>query len=122
MPWQVTIDGKSMLLDELTEDEFVEAASYGEDLTWLRLYVAPASHPKAFYRLLQICAMKMKVDSPPRPTNVKQAAELIPAHIKQVDDDLPSEFDEGGLPLGEADAKVTPTSSTSTAPVVGLRK
>lgn len=121
MAWKINFDDKSVLLDDLTEDVFVEATKQFDDTTWLRLYMSPCSHPGAYYELLKLCARRLEVDEPPRPKNIKESIALM-VHVEAVDDDLPAAFDEAGLPLGtgEADETEMTTSSTSTAPEDGL--
>lgn len=114
MAWKVTIDDKSILLDDLSEDDFVAATKDFEDINWLKLYISPGVHPGAFYELLKQCAFKLEVPAPSKPKNIKESIALL-KHVEQVDDDLPTAFSEGGLPLGDSvDEPVTTTSSTST--------
>lgn len=122
MAWQVNIDGKSILLDDLNEDAFVEATKDYPDTTWLRLYMSPASHPGAYYKLLCYCARVLQVDPPAAPKTIKDSVLLL-QYVEQVDDDLPAAFDEAGLPLGTGveDETETTTSSTSTELEDGLQ-
>lgn len=123
MAWKVTIDDKSMLLDDLTENDFIEATKDLADTTWLRLYMSPGANPAALYKLLTACAKKLDVPIPDAPKNIKQSVALL-QYIEFVEDDLPKAFGEGGIPLEstEADAPETTTSSTSTAPASGPPK
>lgn len=119
MAWKVTIGEKSILLDDLTENDFVEATKDYPDTTWLRLYMSPGAHPGAFYKLLCACARKLELPSPDKPTNVKESVALL-KHVEQVDDDLPKGFSEGGIPLEDSEGETeTTTSSTSTEPDSG---
>lgn len=122
MAWKVTIEDKSMLLDDLTEQDFVDATKDNPEVTWLRLYVSPGADPAAFYTLLCKCAAKLDVPAPAKPKNIKESVALL-KYVEQVEDDLPKAFSEGGIPLGStADAKGTTTSSTSTAPASGIQR
>jgi len=114
MAWKVTLSDKSILLDDLSENDFIEATKDYPETTWLRLYMSPGSHPGAFYKLLCACALKMQVPAPPAPTNVKDSVALL-SLIEHVEDDLPQSFDEAGLPLESSeDETETTISSTST--------
>lgn len=123
MAWKVTVGDESMLLDDLTENDFIEATKDLPDTTWLRLYMSPGANPAALYKLLCACALKLGVPSPDAPKNIKESVALL-QHLEYVDDDLPKAFGEGGIPLEstEADAQETTTSSTSTAPASGRPK
>lgn len=118
MAWKITFGEKSMLLDDLTEDDFMAACAGLPETNWLRVYNSPASNPTAYYRLLGKVAQKLQVPTPDKPQTVKQTVALLD-HIEQVDDDLPNEFGEGGIPLEEV-APATHTSSTSTEPEGGI--
>lgn len=118
MAWKVNIDGKSIMLDDLSADDFVKACKDYPDVNWLRLYTSPASNPGALYELLCLCAAKLEKPSPDRPQNVRDSVSLL-SYIEQCDDDLPTAFDEGGVPLEDTDAPETTTSSTSTGPEDG---
>lgn len=121
MAWKVTFGDKSILLDDLSENDFVAACASHPEINWLRLYISPGANPGALYDLLCACAARLEVPSPDRPKNVKESVELL-GYIEQVEDDLPKAFDEGGLPLEVTeDATETTTSSTSTAPEAGPR-
>jgi hypothetical protein len=119
MTWKVTIHEKSMLLDDLSENDFVAATQDHPEVSWLRLYTSPAAHPAALYDLLCSCALRMEVPQPERPKNIKESVGLL-KHLELVDDDLPTAFDEGGIPLGGTeDETETTSSSTSTEPEAG---
>lgn len=117
--WKVTIADKSMLLDDLSEDDFMSVCNQHPGVNWLVLYNSPGINPAAFYSLLCLCARLMEVPSPNKPQTIKESTELLD-YVEKVDDDLPTAFDDGALPLGDtADDQETPTSSTSTAPADG---
>lgn len=121
MAWKVTFGDKSILLDDLSENDFVAACAEHPDVNWLRLYVSPGSHPGALYSLLCACALRLELPSPDRPKNIKEAVALL-AHLEQVEDDLPKAFDEGGIPLGDTEEETeTTTSSTSIVRGDGIR-
>jgi hypothetical protein len=121
MSWKITVGDESMLLDDLSENEFVAIANAYPDCTWLRLYVSPGAHPGALYDLIAACALKMGVAPPARPTSIKESVQLL-NHLEQVDDDLPKAFSEGGIPLPDSeDDPETTMSSTSTGPASGPR-
>lgn len=120
MAWKVTIGDRSMLLDDLSQDDFIAATLPHDGVNWLTLYVSPGSHPGALYDLLCAIAFKLEVPPPPRPTTIKDAVKLL-EYVERVDDDLPNDFAEGGLPFEiPEDATETTTSSTSTEPEDGL--
>ncbi len=118
MAWKVTIDDKSIMLDDLSQDDFVKACKNHEDINWLRLYVTPGSHPDALYDLLVLIATRLEKPAPARPKNIREAVELL-GYLEQVDDDLPTQFAEGGIPLEGPAETETITSSTSTEPADG---
>lgn len=118
MAWKATIGDKSMLLDDLSQDDFVAACADHPDVNWLRLYISPGSNPGALYNLLCSVANKLEVASPDKPTNVREAVALL-SHIEQVDDDRPKAWTEGGIPFKDQVETETITSSTSTAPEGG---
>jgi hypothetical protein len=118
MAWKIKIGEKSMLLDDMSQDDFMTAVAEYPDANWLRLYMSPGAHPGAFYNVLCIAARNMEVPSPDRPRTVKDAVDLL-KHIEQVDDDLPKTWSEGAVPLEEAVDPETTTSSTSTEPEDG---
>jgi hypothetical protein len=118
MAWKIKIGDKSMLLDDLSPDDLVAACVGHPEINWLRLYNSPAANPAAFYSLVCAVARKLEVPSPDRPQTAREAVEFL-QHVEQVDDDLPTAFAEGGIPLEAPDAPATTTSSTSTAPAVG---
>ncbi len=119
MAWKIIVGEKSMLLDDLSPDDLVAACAGHPDINWLRLYVSPAADPRAFYDLVCAVALKLELPSPDRPKTAKEAVEFL-SHVEQVDDDLPTAFAEGGIPLEPQDDPATTTSSTSTAPAAGL--
>lgn len=119
MAWKITIGDKSMLLDDLSPDELVDACKNHPEVNWLRMYLTPGMHPGAFYDLVCTVAKHLEVPSPDRPQTVKEAAAFL-SHVQQVDDDLPTAFAEGGIPLETPAEPATTTSSTSTAPAAGL--
>ena len=114
MSWKIKIGDKSILLDDLSENDLVEACQNHPDPNWLRLYTSPGSSPGALYDLINICALKLQIPAPERPATVKQSVRLLIDCVEQVDDDLPVEFGDEGVPLGEAADQETTTSSTST--------
>jgi hypothetical protein len=123
MAWKVTLkdhegNERSMLLDDLSAEDFATVCAPYADTNWLRLYQSPASHPLAFYDLLCRCAMHLEVPSPDRPANIRQTRALLD-YIEPVDDDLPNSFSESGVPLHEAGEVETTTSSTSIEPADG---
>lgn len=120
MSWKATIDGREFLLDDLSENDFVEATLPHEGVNWLTLYSAPGAHPGALYDLLCSVALKLGVAQPVKPKNVKEAVKLLDCITRvDIDDDLPTNFDDGGLPLADQVDQETNTSSTSTEPEDG---
>jgi hypothetical protein len=112
MAWKATIGDKSMMLDDLSENDFV-AACGDHDINWLRLYISPGAHPGALYNLLCIVARKLEVASPDKPQNVKEAVALL-KHIEQVSDDLPKAGQTEESHSKGPDDRETTTPSTST--------
>lgn len=115
MAWKIVIGDKSMLVDDLTEKDFVDVCAAHPSVNWLTLYYAPASHPAAFYDLLNVVAKKLEMPTPARPQTIKDSVELL-AHLVKVEDDLPTTFEESGLPLVEDDQEM------STSPTSGSQK
>lgn len=118
MAWKITLGEKSMLLDDMSQDDFMSAVADYPDANWLRLYMSPGSHPGAYYRLLCIAARHLETASPDRPQNMRETVALL-KHLEQVEDDLPKTWSDSAVPLEEADDQEMTTSSTSTEPVDG---
>lgn len=112
--WAITFGGdKRVLLDDLSEDDFVAAArAYQPDTNWLKLYQYPASHPGALYELISDCAVRLELAVPDRPTCMRETVALTQM-LELVDDDLPRQY-EDGIPLETPDDPETTISSTST--------
>lgn len=129
MAWKILLDEEEFAIDDLSVDELTAIVKSRDqngllkypDLNWLALYNTPAGDPSAFYDLVCTVARKLEKPSPDRPSNIGAMASFVYKHIRVVDDDLPTAFAEGGIPLEEAGDQETITSSTSTAPVSGLQ-
>lgn len=128
MPWKINIGEESISIDKLSIDDLSSVCgSRTSDgiqkypyLNWMQLRNSPATEPEAFYDL--VCAVARRVGTvvPDRPQNVGEMIAFVNEHVGfDSDDDLPTEFGEGGIPLEEAEKQETTTSSTSTAPEAG---
>lgn len=122
MAWKFTIDDKSMLFDDLSMEDIDSVCTRHPESNWLTLYQSPAKQLGPFYSLLCVVARKLEVPSPDRPANMRDARALLRFVQHVDDDDLPTQFSEGGVPLETAVEQETTTSSTSTEPEDGLPK
>lgn len=109
---------KRKLLDDFIPADLEKIAarhaSALRPLNWLTLALQPALVPDAFYDIVVQAAKDLGEPIPDRPQTIGALRDFL-SHLAIVDDDLPTQFDEGGLPLPEAGAKTIDSSSTSPA-------
>ncbi len=110
MTWKVTIEGRSCSFDDLAPEVFEKVATE-HGVSWLGLDDGPGETPGTLYDLIAACAEQMGVDPPARPVTMGELKKLT-AMMETIESDLPTTWDEGGLPLAE-DNQETESSSGS---------
>lgn len=119
MSWQITLDDRKFLLDDLPGTTIQRIASKYE-IGWLDLVLSPAQNVNAFLDVLTEVARQMDTACPLTPeSGVGDVLAFINDQLERVPDDRPKTWDKDGNPLAE-DATVTDGSSTSPDVTTGL--
>ena len=98
--WQFTIDGKSIRLEDFPILELEEIGKR-HGVAWLDMLNRPHASAAAFVDLARAVAAKLEVDCPDLASG-KAFLDFVRDNLDLVDDDRPSEFEEG-IPLAEGD-------------------
>lgn len=105
--WQLTIDGKTLRLDDMSPATLQRIATK-HDLIWLDVFASPLGHLDAFVDLVREAATALGVPAPDLSTvgTVRHAGNTM---LTKADEDLPAEYDNGvAVPLAESE----PTTAT----------
>lgn len=123
MPWKITFGEASMSIDSLSIDDLSKVVGSRDTsglpkypfLNWMQLRNSPATEPEAFYDLVCNVARRLDLPIPDRPSDVGGYVAFVNEHIDfVVNDDLPTQFGDNGLPLETAGDPTTGSSSIST--------
>lgn len=119
MSWQITLDDRKFLLDDLPGTTIQRIASKC-DVGWFDLVLSPGQNLNAFVDLIGEVAKQMDTPTPLEAgSGVGAIRDFLINQLERVDDDRPRTWDRDGNPLAE-DAPETDGSSTSPASTDGL--
>lgn len=123
MAFKIHVGDHSMMVDDFNPEELgrIAARHQTEDdpLNWLRVALFPAHNMGVFHDLVALVAKTFEQPIPDRPATVTAAQQFLATHLEVVNDDLPDQFGDNGLPLEGAAESTTGSSSTSTAAADG---